>query len=223
MAIKALNSAIVANYPTAASASFLAGDALMIVPSTGFVTAAFRSAIGFSTLVQQMGRFVGFSADDTARTGNTMILADPVGSSFTDSSGVLQANNNGFYVVSKRAIGDFQAENVNGLTNPTAGSSGYEGPRRGVGVFNTPGGQFITDQFKTGTGSSVSAIAADAGTATYTPGALLTISVAGDGKLVELAGAAAGIGNSVFGLTIPSVGVVDRYDSAAGLLYFTQK
>jgi hypothetical protein len=213
MAIKALNSAIVSNYPTAASASFLAGDALMIVPSTGFVTAAFRSAIGFSTLVQQMGRFVGFSADDTARTGNTMILADPVGSSFTDSSGVLQANNNGFYVVSKRAIGDFLAENVNGVTNPTAGSSGYEGPRRGVGVFNTPGGQFVTDRY--------AAIAStdntqDGGVAyTLLPGDLLTVagSSANAGKLVKL---------DDRGTDGPIVGRVDSLDSASGLLYFTQ-
>jgi hypothetical protein len=213
MAIKALNSAIVANYPTAASASFLAGDALMIVPSTGFVSAAFRSAIGFSTLVEQMGRFVGFSADDTARTGNTMILADPVGSSYTDSSGVLQANNNGFYVVSKRAIGDFLAENVNGVTNPTAGSSGYEGPRRGVGVFNTPGGQFVTDRY--------AAIAStdntqDGGVAyTLLPGDLLTVagSSANAGKLVKL---------DDRGTDGPIVGRVDSLDSASGLLYFTQ-
>ena len=224
MAIRALNSVVVANYDTTSTATWSAGVGLQRSTTAGNVQIAVRALIqGSATGVGFTGGFVGFSADDTARTGNTMILADPVGASFVDANGVLQANNNGFYVVSKRAIGDFQAENVNGLTNPTAGSSGYEGPRRGVGVFNTPGGQFITDQFKTGTGSSVSAINADGGTATYTPGALLTISIAGDGKLVELAGAAAGIGNSVFGLTVPSVGVVDRYDSAAGLLYFTQK
>ena len=222
MAIRALNSVVVANYDTTSTATWSAGVGLQRSSTAGNVQIAQR-AQGAGAGVGFTGGFVGFSADDTARSGNTMILADPVGASFVDANGVLQANNNGFYVVSKRAIGDFQAENVNGLTNPTAGSSGYEGPRRGVGVFNTPGGQFITDQFKTGTGSSVSAINADAGTATYTPGALLTISVAGDGKLVELSGAAAGIGNSVFGLTVPSVGVVDRYDSAAGLLYFTQK
>ena len=219
MAIKALNSAIVANYPTAASASFLAGDALFIAPSTGFVSAAFRSAIGFSTLVQQMGRFVGFSADDTARTGNTMILADPVGSSYTDSSGVLQANNNGFYVVSKRAIGDFLAENVNGVTNPTAGSSGYEGPRRGVGVFNTPGGQFVTDMFVATSGSNLTnGFVADTTGGTYATGSLLTVSAtfAQAGKLVQVNGS--GVGG-----TLPIVGVVDRFDSAAGLLYFTQK
>ena len=162
MAIRALNTLVVANYNTAASASWLAGDALFI-QSDGTVAAAYRAESGFNTLAKQLGKFVGFSADDTARTGNTMILADPVGSSYTDSSGVLQANNNGFYVVSKRAIGDFLAENVNGVTNPTAGSSGYEGPRRGVGVFNTPGAQFVTDRFTGIASTSVTQDGAAAG------------------------------------------------------------
>jgi len=223
MAIRALNSLVVANYDTTSTATWSAGVGLQRSTTAGQVQLAQR-AHGAGGGVGFTGGFVGFSADDTARSGNTMILADPVGSSFVDASGVLQANNNGFYVVSKRAIGDFQAENVNGLTNPTAGSNGYEGPRRGVGVFNTPGGQFITDQFKTGTGSSTSAGNADGGTATYAAGALLTVAVDASGKLVELAGTAVGVANvSGAGITMPVVGIVDRYDSAAGLLYFTQK
>ena len=213
MAIRALNTAIVANYPTASTASFLSGDALMI-GTDGNVSAAYRAAGTFDTLAEQRGRFVGFSADDTARTGNTMILADPVGSSYTDSSGNFVANNNGFYVVSKRAIGDFLAENVNGVTNPTAGSSGYEGPRRGVGVFNTPGGQFVTDRFAA-TGSS--AVNSDGGTWSPAIGDLLTIAAASGnaGKLVQLDPAQPAVDGIV-------VGRVDSYDSAAGLLYFTQ-
>ena len=213
MAIRALNTLVVANYNTAASASWLAGDALFL-QSDGTVAAAYRSATGFTTLQQQLGKFVGFSADDTARTGNTMILADPVGSSFTNASGELVANNNGFYVVSKRAIGDFLAENVNGVTNPTAGSSGYEGPRRGVGVFNTPGAQFITDRWS---GTASSTVSTDGGTWTPAIGDLLTIAAASGsaGKLVQLDPAAV----QVDGI---AVGRVDAYDSATGLLYFTQ-
>jgi hypothetical protein len=204
MAIRALNSVIVANYETAANASWHAGACLARDTSNvGRVVLADRSSGAIA------GGFVGFSADDTARTDNTMILADPVGSNYIDGSGVFQSNNNGFYVAAKRAIGDFQAENVNGVTNLSAQSSGYEGPRRGVGVFNTPGGQFVTDQFTTAASSGVSA---DAGTATYAPGAYLTVAVDDSGKLVELANKAHG----------PVVGVVDKYDSAAGLLYFTQ-
>jgi len=212
MAIRALNTAIVANYPTASTASFLAGDALMI-GTDGNVSAAYRNVSTFDTVAEQRGRFVGFSADDTARTGNTMILADPVGSSYTDSSGNFVANNNGFYVVSKRAIGDFLAENVNGVTNPTAGSSGYEGPRRGVGVFNSPGGQFVTDRWS---GVASTSLTADGGVWSPAIGDLLTIAAASGsaGKLVQLDPAATADGIVV--------GRVDSYDSAAGLLYFTQ-
>ena len=216
MAIRALNSLIVANYDTAATASWLAGASLVRdISNAGRVVIGTRSALGSST------GFVGFSADDTARTGNTMILADPVGSSYVDSSGVLQANNNGFYAVSKRAIGDYLAENVNTVTNPTAGSSGYEGPRRGVGVYNTPGAQFITDQFLTGAGSSANNIFTDTQSAVYNPGTPLTFAANGSGKLVE----AGSLFQGGFAGTHPNlvVGVVDRYDSAAGLLYFTQR
>jgi len=213
MAIRALNTAIVANYPTASTASFLAGDALMI-GTDGNVAAAYRAAGAFDTVAEQLGRFVGFSADDTARTGNTMILADPVGSSYTDASGNFVANNNGFYVVSKRAIGDFLAENVNGVTNPTAGSSGYEGPRRGVGVFNTPGGQFVTDRWS---GTASSTVSSDGGTWVPAIGDLLTVAAASGsaGKLVQLDPGAIGTDGII-------VGRVDSYDSAAGLIYFTQ-
>jgi hypothetical protein len=204
MAIRALNSVIVANYETAANASWHAGACLARDTSNvGRVVLANRASGAI------VGGFVGFSADDTARTDNTMILADPVGSNYIDGSGVFQTNNNGFYVAAKRAIGDFQAENVNGVTNLSAQSSGYEGPRRGVGVFNTPGGQFVTDQFTTAASSGVSA---DSSTATYAPGAYLTVASDDSGKMVELANKAHG----------PVVGIVDKYDSAAGLLYFTQ-
>ncbi len=213
MAIRALNTLVVANYNTASDASFLAGDALY-VKSDGTVAAAYRSLSAFNTLAKQLGTFVGFSADDTARTGNTMILADPVGSSYTDASGVLQTNNNGFYVVSKRAIGDFLAENVNGVTNPTAGSSGYEGPRRGVGVFNTPGAQFVTDRWVS-TGST--SVTLDGASGSWTPAAgdLLTVAgaVGNAGKITRL---------GTVGTDGVIVGRVDSYDSASGLIFFTQ-
>ena len=207
MAIRALNSVIVANYDTLATASWQAGVCLAINSTTGNVELATRAA-GADTL--NFATFVGFSSDDTARTGNTMILADPVGSNYIDGSGVFQSNNNGFYVAAKRAIGDFQSEIVNGVTNLSAQSSGYEGPRRGVGVYNTPGGQFVTDQFSLVTSSGVNA---DAG-ATWAPapGDACTFAAAGTGKLVKLA---------TIGTDGPMVARVDKYDSAAGLLYIT--
>ena len=213
MAIRALNSVIVANYDTLATASWQAGACLMINES-GLVQKADRADSLFDTLVEQTGRFVGFSSDDTARSGNTMILADPVGSNYIDTNGVFQSANNGFYVAAKRAIGDFQSEIVNGVTNLSAQSSGYEGPRRGVGVYNTPGGQFVTDQYVEDLTTTVSA---DGGSySTFAPGDLLVPGASANaGKLVKLDASAYGTDGIV-------VGRVDSFDSAAGLLYFTQ-
>ena len=207
MAIRALNSVIVANYDTLATASWQAGVCLAINSSTGNVELATRAS-GADTL--NFATFVGFSSDDTARSGNTMILADPVGSNYIDGSGVFQSNNNGFYVAAKRAIGDFQSEIVNGVTNLSAQSSGYEGPRRGVGVYNTPGGQFVTDQFTLSISDGVNSDGG--GTWTPAPGDACTFAAAGTGKLVKLA---------TMGTHGPMVARVDKYDSAAGLLYIT--
>ena len=221
MAIRALNSVVVANYDTDKNTLIHAGDAVMML-TTGLVQPAYRSLAAFDTRQEQLGAWVGFASDDTYRTGNTMILNDPVGSSYVDSSNVLQAANNGFYVVAKRAIGDFQAENVNTVTNPTAGSSGYEGPRRGIGCYNTPGGQFVTDRFALTTSLTATT---DTGTlASFTPGDLLTVAAAigNSGLLVKLSAtefsAATGVGNT-HGI---AVGRVDKWDAAASLLYFTQ-
>jgi hypothetical protein len=208
MAIRALNSVIVANYDTLATASWQAGACLAINATTGNVELATRAASITDTAA--FASFVGFSSDDTARSGNTMILADPVGSNYIDGSGVFQSNNNGFYVASKRAIGDFQSEIVNGVTNLSAQSSGYEGPRRGVGVYNTPGGQFVTDQFTLSISDGVNSDGG--GTWTPAPGDACTFAAAGTGKLVKLA---------TMGTHGPMVARVDKYDSAAGLLYIT--
>ncbi len=209
MAIRALNSLVVANYNTLANASWQAGACLALNTGTGNVQLASRAS---GTDTANFATFVGFSADDTARTGNTMILSDPVGSNYINGSGTLVDNNTGFYTVAKRAIGDFQSEIVNGVTNPTAGSTGYEGPRRGVGVYNTPGGQFVTDQFLTSAASVTSGVNTDSGTWSPAPGDLCTFDAAGTGKLVKL--------NTV-GTDGPAVARVDKYDSAAGLLYIT--
>jgi hypothetical protein len=218
MAIRALNSVVVANYPCnadgTAATEFLAGAPLML-KSDGTVIKADRgnsTTTPFNTLILQMGKFVGMSSDDRVRSGATMLLNDPVGASYTDANGVMVSNTNGWYKVTKRAIGDFIDEPVTVNTNPTAGATGFESPRRGVGVFNTPGGQFVTDQFVIA--SSTSAVDTDGGAAWVpAPGDLLTPGAgANAGKLTKLQNVAHGI----------AVGRVDSYDSAAGILFFTQ-
>ena len=91
--------------------------------------------------------FVGIAADDAARTGNTFIQSDPVGATKVSADGTtFTANNNAFFVSTKRALGDYQDETVSNVSDLTSGSTGYQGPRRGIGVYNyTPGTQFIID------------------------------------------------------------------------------
>lgn len=217
MAIRALNSVVVANYSVDKEIVIRAGDGVRLT-STGNVVPAHRQDTAFDTKSEQL-RFVGFSADDTGRTGNTMILNDPVGSSYVDTNFNLQTANNGFYAVAKRAIGDFQSESVTSVTNPTAGSSGFEGPRRGIGVYNTPGGQFVTDRWAATAASSLTLDSSSLYSA-FAPGDMLSIAAAvGDsGKLVKFDSAQAALGSSF----AVAVGRVDSFDSAAGLLYFTQ-
>jgi hypothetical protein len=207
MAIQALNSLIVANYDTKKDTTFTQGAALardLTGANAGLVRKADRAS-------DAAANWVGFAADNHQRTGNTMIQTDPVGSTYVDGSGVLQSNANGFYVADKRAMGDFQDETVNGVTNLTAGAGGFEGPRRGVGVFTTPSGQFITDQF---VAVATSAATTDSGTAiVFDIGDNLTFGAgANAGKLVRLANTAHG----------RVVATVDKYDAAAGLLFIQQ-
>lgn len=209
MAIRALNSVVVANYDVPATETFHAGAALgrdLTGADAGLVRAANRAS-------DAARAWVGFASDDHARTGNTIILADPVGSTYTDGNGNLIANNNGFYVGDKRAIGDFQDEVVTTVTNLTDVSSGFASPRRGVGVFTTPSGQFVTDQFAAV--ETTSSSADDTSAYTFVIGDLLTFGAgANAGKLVHLASNATTHG--------PAIAKVDKYDSTAGLLYFTQ-
>lgn len=207
MALHVINSLIVANYDTKDNVEFTQGAALardLSGANAGLVRKADRAT-------DVAANWVGFAADNHQRSGNTMILNDPVGSTYVDSNGNLQSNANGFYVADKRAIGDFQDETINGVTNLTAGAGGYEGPRRGVGVFTTPSGQFITDQF---VAVATSGATTDSGTPiTFDIGDSLTFGVtANAGKLVRLASSAHG----------RAVAVVEKYDATAGLLWIQQ-
>jgi hypothetical protein len=207
MALYILNAFFVANYGTKNNFEFTQGAALardLTGPNAGLVRKANRASDG-------PANWVGFAADNHQRSGNTIILSDPVGSTYVDSNGNLQSNANGFYVADKRAIGDFQDETINGVTNLTAGAGGYEGPRRGVGVFVTPSAQFITDQFVAV--DTASATTDSNTTITFNIGDSLTFGAgANAGKLVRLA-------NSAHGRT---VAVVEKYDAAAGLLWIQQ-
>jgi hypothetical protein len=212
MAIKELINVFPFNYPVAKATTFYAG--MVLARGTdGNVVVANRATVAH----QSAGAIVGLAADDKASTGVTFIQSDPVGSSYVDSSGVLQAANNGWFVGAKRGLADNAAfdETVTGVTDLTSGSTGYQGPRRGVGVYQAPG-QFVTDQFVNfATNDSNSTSTADTAYTAWGPNDLLTYATGATnaGKLVKVTSSATN-----FGVVVAKV---DRYDSAAGLLYIT--
>jgi hypothetical protein len=114
-----------------------------------------RDASGYAVLADRKAanlhtNYIGLAADDTARTGNSFIQADPVGANGL-VAGVFTADNNGLFVSAKRALSDYQDESVSNISDLTSGANGYQGPRRGLGVYTTPSGQYVVDIYSTTT------------------------------------------------------------------------
>ena len=208
MAIRTILTVIAQNHDALATASFHAGSVLAR-SATGGTAGKVRPADRATDTVTE---YVGIAADDTARQGNTMIIADSVGSTYLDpSTGEFIANNNALYAAPKRAIGDFQSEHVNGVTNLTAGATGFEGPRRGVGVYTSQGAQFVVDQFAAV--ATTGATTDDTTPLTFAINDVLTFGVgANAGLFVKRASSTHG----------PAVAKVDKYDATSKLLYITQ-
>jgi hypothetical protein len=230
MAIRELNAVIAANFDIAATTQLHAGSYVARDPGSSLVVAADRA-------LHTAGATLGVLADDTARTGNTMIQVDPVGSTYIDpTTGNFVANNNGYFRAAKRAIGNYQAEDYTDVTNLTAGASGFEGPMRGVGVFTTPSSNLITDQFATAvtadsvtSGATTISDSAFSGGQTFLPNDLLTYGTGVNAGLFVKVATTTAVVNSTSEVE-PStttflngkiVARVDKYDSAAALLYIT--
>lgn len=214
MAIKELINVFPFNYSVAKNTTFYAG--MVLARGTdGLVVKANRATAAH----QSSAAIVGLAADDKAATGVTFIQADPVGSTYVDGSGNVVAANNGWFVGAKRGLADNAAfdETVTGVTDLTSGSTGYQGPRRGVGVFQAPG-QFVVDanavaNFQTNDTSSTGPYADSAYTSWAVNDLLGYGSGDNAGKLVKVQSTATNAGAVVAKL--------DRYDSAAGLWYIT--
>lgn len=207
MAIKELQALVTDTYQTLATSTFYAGMVLARDSSganAGLVRKADRSA-------DTVNNYVGLAFDDHNRTGCTFIQPDPVGSTYIDPSTGFMSYNNGWFVGPKRVMADWFDEPVTNVTNLTAGSSGYQGPRRGVSVLISPSGRFVTDQYAAVATSSTTA---DSGSAiTFAVNDQLTFGASANaGLLVKLASTSHG----------PAIAKVDSYDSTAGLLYITQ-
>lgn len=213
MAVREVLTVLQSNFNVDKTQSFHAG-AVLAVRTTNGVPQVFAADRSIDTAPASV---VGVAADDKARIGNTLILIDPVGSSViadisspANANGSFAASNNGYYVAPKRAIADYMDETVTNVSDLTSGATGYQGPRRGVGVYTTPSSQLITDQFvafataSTTTDGTTPVTFATSDLLTYgvgvNAGKFIKIGTGGDGK---------------------SVARVDNYDASAGLIYIT--
>lgn len=189
MAIKELHPILITTRDVGQDASWKAGSVLLLNTTTGMVETANRNATAAHN-----SRFVGFSADDTAKTGLTMIQADPAGSNFLSGSTYVE-NNNAYYVGVKRDVMTAIAGDT--ITNPMnledISASGNGSNRRGCSVFSGEGARYVTDMLAWGSeGDAVQTVDADEDEASgdYAIGDLLTWSagtISGTtGRLVKI-------------------------------------
>ncbi len=207
MSIFPITNYYVINYDVLRSSSFYAGMALNI-DSNGFAVKADRASSSTDTLAEQMSKFLGFASGDHD-VMNNIILSDPVGSNFVDSNFEFKDNVNSHYGVFKRSIAEFSDENVSRYYNIFDNSTQA---RRGVAVYNLKGESYITDQFNRVT--AYTQYADDTNIISFNPGDLLTYGAGiNAGKLVK-------VDTSGYGPNVNVIGVVEKFDPAANLLYF---
>ena len=208
MAIYPLQNIHTVNYPTAVSDEFEAGMAL-VLNASGIAVKADRSNILFNSVYEQISKFIGF-ASGNHQYSISGIFNDPVGSNYTDINNNFIENLNGLYAAPKRSIAEFRDENISNTYNFLYPSSSNI---RGIGVYNLQGEVYATDQFVRVESSFIDSDGST--TISFNPGDLLTFGAGTNaGKLVK-------VDTSIYGPAVVVIGVVDRYDSAANILYFT--
>lgn len=209
MAIYPWHSTNIKNVDVLTASNFQAGMALWTDANGRAIKADSQQQV-FTSVTEKYARFLGFAASDHD-LNNTLILPDVVGSNYVDANNAFVINTNTEYSVPKRGLLDLQDSSVSKFYNP---SESYTIAKRGIGVYNTPGDIFITDQFLPVLhgdygvdGTSIQTISA---------GDLLTFGGgANAGKLVK-------VNINSFGPDILVVGKVEKYNPATGLLYFSQ-
>jgi hypothetical protein len=210
MAIFPLHTTTIITKDVLINSPFKAGMAL-IIDSNGRAVKADSQQLVFNTSFQKYGKFLGFSASDHDLSGNTIILPDNKGSNYLDINNRFIKNENTEYVVPKRGLLDLQDTAVSNFYNSSDISTIS---RRGIGVYNTPGDYFVTDQFNPVLHGDYGFDGLDI--QTINPGDLLTFGGGiNAGKLVK-------VNVNSIGPDILVVGQVSRYNSSTGLLYFRQ-
>lgn len=163
----------------------------------------------YKTIQQKAGKHLGFAASDHDVFGITIVEPDVISASWLDNNKNFQRYENAETLHSRRFIPE-HFDLPYDITSPTNRSTLG---KRGIGVYNQPNEQYITDQF-------VPVLHGDFGldntqVQTINPGDLLTVgSGINAGKMVK-------VNVNSIGTDIIVVGVVDKYDTNSGLLYFT--
>jgi hypothetical protein len=209
MAIYPWHSTNIKNVDVLIGSNFQAGMALW-TDSNGRAVKADSQQQVFTSVTEKFARFIGFAASDHD-LNNTLILPDVIGSNYVDNNNSFVMNNNTEYSVPKRGLLDLQDTAISKFYNPTETSIIA---KRGVGVYNTPGDIFITDQF-------IPVLHGDYGVdgtsfQTINAGDLVTFGGGSNaGKLVK-------VNVDSFGPDILVIGQVEKYNPSTGLLYFRQ-
>jgi hypothetical protein len=210
MAIYPYFSTTIINKDVLINSSFKAGMAL-VLDNNGRAIKADSQLLIFDSAAQKYGKFLGFATSDHDISGNTIIIPDVIGSNYLDSNLNFVKTENTEYSVPKRALLDYQDSAISSFYNNTDLNPAA---KRGVGVYNTPGDYFVTDQF-------ARVLHGDYGldlttTVELNPGDLLTFGGGiNAGKLVK-------VNIDSFGPEVLIIGTVLKHVPASGLLYFKQ-
>jgi hypothetical protein len=210
MAIFPFSNAYVINKDVLVGSSFKAGMVLM-QDNNGQVKPADSQLLFNKNISEKQLSIIGIAAGDSNVTGNTIIVPDYIGSNYLDANSNFISISDREYFSVKRQLLDYADETVNEYYNINYSP---KPKRRGIGVYSLSGDTFATDQFSPvlhgdyGLDSTV--------IQSLNPGDLLTFGGGiNAGKLVKVNV------NSV-GPDVLVVGIVDRYNSSTGLLYFRQ-
>jgi hypothetical protein len=208
MAIYPYTNTYVINKDAVAGSQFKAGMVLMM-NADGKAVPADSQLLVFNSLGQKQAKILGLAAGDSNLTGNTIIVPDTVGNNYLDENKNFVNASNAEYVAIKRQLLDYADETINEYYNMNFSPIPK---RRGIGVYSLTGDTFATDQFK-------AVLHGDYGidgteTISFSTGDLLTFGGGVNaGKLVK-------VNTNSFGPDVVVVGIVEKYNSNIGLLYF---
>ena len=208
MAIYPYTNTYVINKDAVAGSQFKAGMVLMM-NADGKAVPADSQLLVFNTLGQKLAKILGLAAGDSNLTGNTIIVPDTVGNNYLDENKNFVNASNAEYVAIKRQLLDYADETINEYYNMNFSPIPK---RRGIGVYSLTGDTFATDQFNAVLHGDYGLDSTD--TISFSPGDLLTFGGGVNaGKLVK-------VNTNSFGPDVVVVGIVEKYNSNIGLLYF---